>query len=138
MAIAATTELIEGVKIATSKMASTKEGMVWKNSVKRITRSSTSPPQYPATAPSVTPTESAATVETAPTISEIRAPWAMPAATSRPRLSLPNNIPISPGGMKGAPAISQGLPGKSSGAVAATSSTSSSPASPTTAPLLRR
>ncbi len=44
-AMAATMEPIEGVKIATSRIASTKEGIVWKNSVIRMTRSSTQPPR---------------------------------------------------------------------------------------------
>ena len=56
MAMATTMEPMLGVKIATSTIASTKLGMVWKNSVKRIITSSTTPAgdSRPA-APSVTP-----------------------------------------------------------------------------------
>ena len=44
MAMATTIDTIEGCRMATSTTASTKIGMVWKNSVKRISASSTLPP----------------------------------------------------------------------------------------------
>ena len=108
MAMAATMLAMEGVKIATSTTASTKLGTVWKNSVKRIATSSTSPPAYPAMAPRVIPNTSATAVETAPISNETLAPCAMPAATSRPRLSLPSRKPSSPGCANGAPRMSHG------------------------------
>ena len=49
--MASTIEKSEGCRIATMTMASAKAGMVWKNSVKRISASSISPPKYPASAP---------------------------------------------------------------------------------------
>ena len=42
--IAITIEPSAGCRIATSTIASAKEGIVWKNSVKRISASSTKPP----------------------------------------------------------------------------------------------
>ena len=65
--MAATMEVSDGVKIATSTTARMKDGTVWKSPVKRMTMSSTQPPAWPATAPKVTPKARAAAVETAPT-----------------------------------------------------------------------
>ena len=45
MEMAMTMDWIEGCRIATSTMASTTLGMVWKNSVKRMTALSMTPPK---------------------------------------------------------------------------------------------
>jgi len=68
---------------------------------------------------------SATRVDVTPIISDTRVPCAMPAAMSRPRLSLPSSMPSVCGGVNGAATVSQGSPGKNKGALAASTITAS-------------
>src|SRR4051794_9179170 len=88
--IASTMVMIEARNNATSTTASRKFGMVWNSSVTRISESSTQPRKYPAQAPTVMPTPSAAAVADSPINSEMRAPCTMPRRMSRPRRSDPS------------------------------------------------
>ena len=137
MAMAATMVVRLGVKMATSTTASTKLGMVWNSSVKRMMASSTLPPWKPASAPSVTPMARAAAVEVRPISSDTRAPWAMPDAMSRPSMSDPNRASSDSGGWKGMVAMSHGSPGNRTGAKTASTTIAARMTSPRTAPLLR-
>src|SRR6478609_315864 len=71
----------------------------------------------------VTPMISEVSVETTPIISEMRAPWAMPAATSRPSMSEPSHRPSLSGGWNGAPTMSHGSSGNNQGAETARTTT---------------
>ena len=67
------------------------------------------------------PTASATNVETRPTSSDTRAPWTMPAMTSRPSASVPSGKPaIVNGGRNGRCTMRQGEVGNSSGPNTAT------------------
>src|SRR5699024_3810723 len=69
----------EGLNTATMTTARASCGMVWKNSVKRIRRSSSHPPKYPESVPTRMPKARAMAVETMPTSKETRAPHTRPA-----------------------------------------------------------
>ena len=66
------------------------EGSEYRMSTIRISRASTLPPMYPATAPHNTPMSRLTTAPTAPTSSEICPPYSVREKTSRPWTSVPN------------------------------------------------
>jgi hypothetical protein len=106
-----------GVRTATSRIASTNAGMVWKISVNRIIRSSVVRPGTPGDGAHRHADDQGHAVEATPDHQRhARAVRMMPEAMSRPRLSVPSSMPSVPGGAKGAPAMSQGSPGKRTGA----------------------
>jgi hypothetical protein len=126
-------------KTATRTSSSRKLGSVWKASVTRISTSSTQLPWYPASAPMTIPTAIAMEVATTPISSEMRAPWKICAAMSRPELSVPSRKRgLAPGHCSGRPASESGSRGKNQSAVSAMPTTASSSASPMIAGGLRR
>ncbi len=108
--MAAVTLVTDGEKMATRTTARTNDGMVRKNSVVRISRSSIHPPWYPASAPSVSPTTVAQRLATTPISSDTRPPWTIPARMSRPDTSVPSGNPPS-GRENGGPTMSKGSRG---------------------------
>src|SRR5688500_9224678 len=82
------------------------------------------------------PTRTAIDVASTPIVSDVRAPWAMPAATSRPRTSVPKTCWPN-GGAKGRSTRRNGLPGKSTGAKTARVTTTARMAIPKTPARLR-
>ena len=79
-----------GPSTATSAIASRMPGNASSTSIIRPSASSTHPPAYPATAPTIVPTVAEIDTTASPTISEIRAPMSRRARMSRPSSSRPN------------------------------------------------
>src|SRR5262245_17817900 len=101
-----------GPSTATRAIASNRPGNASRTSMILLTRSSTTPPKYAATAPSVVPTSADTETTVRPTRNEIRAPASTRARMSRPSSSSPKRCdPLGPSNLSASswPAGSYGV-----------------------------
>jgi hypothetical protein len=91
-----------GPSTATTAIASRSPGNASSVSITRLITSSTRPPKYPATEPSVVPTTADTSTTVSPTANEIRAPATMRDRMSRPSSSRPKRcVALGPASRSG-------------------------------------
>src|SRR5881409_1012302 len=114
---------IEGGRMVARTISRRSDGMVSTRSTSHMRAASTSPPKYPATSPTAVPISRLIAMARAPTKSEVRAPYASRAHTSRPSVSVPSGCaPPGPSGPRYVvTTIASGSYAVSHGAASATS-----------------